>query len=1108
MRLTYSTARDRAQSNVGARTVHRRSVEFTALLVASVVALAALVLAYRAGTAGFGDIEREVRDHRIVPLERVARAEDLLPGLAAITDPGERRVVAERLFSLLSTPGSEGVRLSVESVNGFGRARVSAGEIARDRRLAWLAKRLKPAPPAAAASSEQSVALLTPAEVAAIRPSFIVRSPGAVQRTFATAVVVFLTGFWIAHLFARLRNRRSDGLLLPAVLLLCAIGLAEMISLRDMLRDALLFPRFAQGVAAGCLVMVLVSLVDFQRSALRKLSYVPLAGAFLLSTLLIAFGSGPGTSDARVNLFGVQPVEAIRVLVLLFLAGYFANRWELLRELKEETTRGHRWLRYFEIPRLEYMLPVVAGIGLVLVFFFLQKDLGPALILAFVFLALYGVARRRLTLVAFGLALLAAGFAVGYFLDFPHTVVQRVAMWRSPWDNLVRGGDQVSHAIWALATGGWWGTGLGLGDPHVIPAGHTDLILAGVGEELGFLGLVAVFALFAVVAWRAFRIALAAPGDYAFFLLLIAAGILGLMPLTGVVTPFLSYGRSSMIANFAVLGVLLAVSERPTSTPRPEFRGPVYALAAIVGVLAVVVALRVALVQVVHADGYVGAANLTIQADGMRRFEYNPRLTAVARQIVRGTIYDRNGIPLAVTRREDLEKHRDELERMGVKVDDVCGLTERCYPFGTLTFHLLGDWRSKVNWAASNTSFVERDDDPVLRGYDDRAQVVTVADPKSGAPTHVIRRDYRELLPLLRHRYEPSHPAVRQLLDRPRDLRLAIDVRLQLKVAADLENRIRAAGKQEGAAVVLSDDGDLLAAVSYPRPAALPRPAGAEEVEQAADQPDGAWLDRARYGLYPPGSSFKLVTAAAALRADPSLEHATFTCERLPDGRVGTRLRGWARPIRDDVQDKTPHGTLDMPRALVVSCNAYFAQLGMKVGAQQLMDTARLFEIPLGRPESLKQVRDLLPFTAYGQGQVLASPFKMARVAATIAAGGSMPMGRWVIDDHNRRMDAPKAVLSTPLAALLSRTMREVVLSGTGRAVRDVQPAIAGKTGTAEVQDAPSHSWFVGFAPFDAPAGKRIAFAVLIEHGGYGASIAAPAAGDIVTDARQLGIIK
>jgi peptidoglycan glycosyltransferase len=248
------------------------------------------------------------------------------------------------------------------------------------------------------------------------------------------------------------------------------------------------------------------------------------------------------------------------------------------------------------------------------------------------------------------------------------------------------------------------------------------------------------------------------------------------------------------------------------------------------------------------------------------------------------------------------------------------------------------------------------------------------------------------------------------------------------------------------------------------------------------------------------------------------LQHATFTCERLPDGRVGTRIRGWARPIRDDIQDTSPHGTLDMPRALVVSCNAYFAQLGMRLGAQALIDTAKLFEISLAQPESVKAVRDMLPFTAYGQGQVLATPFKMARVAAMIADDGAMPQGRWVIDDTNRRTDAPRPVLSPAHAKRLASTMRRVVLEGTGRNVKAIEPAIAGKTGTAEVQDAPSHAWFVGFAPFGGAAADgrsqgdavnaRIAFAVLVEHGGYGGSAAAPIAGQIVTAARDLRIIR
>ena len=114
---------------------------------------------------------------------------------------------------------------------------------------------------------------------------------------------------------------------------------------------------------------------------------------------------------------------------------------------------------------------------------------------------------------------------------------------------------------------------------------------------------------------------------------------------------------------------------------------------------------------------------------------------------------------------------------------------------------------------------------------------------------------------------------------------------------------------------------------------------------------DSPYLDRVRYGLYPPGSTFKVVTAMAALRHDPQLAKQTYSCIRLPDGRVGNYIRGSNRPIRDDIEDKSPHGTIDMERAVIVSCNAYFAQLGTyNVGAQKLFDTGSLLGISMASP--------------------------------------------------------------------------------------------------------------------------------------------------------------
>jgi peptidoglycan glycosyltransferase len=132
----------------------------------------------------------------------------------------------------------------------------------------------------------------------------------------------------------------------------------------------------------------------------------------------------------------------------------------------------------------------------------------------------------------------------------------------------------------------------------------------------------------------------------------------------------------------------------------------------------------------------------------------------------------------------------------------------------------------------------------------------------------------------------------------------------------------------------------------------------------------------------------------------------------------------------------------------------------------------------------------------------------MARVAATLANAGATPEGHWVTGEGNTRRGQPTRVLEPSLAQMLGRAMRRVVTEGTGaRYLAGVSPAIAGKTGTAEVQDKKSHSWFIGFAPYGA-AGRRIAVAVIVEHGGYGGRLAAPAAGEIMRRAAALGLLQ
>ena len=1070
MAVTRSTAAGRPQTRRAGK--RWRARELLGLLLAGALVALGLHLVYQAKAPGLAEAAQGLAAKRLLNLNDLSAREDLLPALGTIADAHARTEAARQIYY-----ASGGL--------------ANVGALARIR------------------------GLFTSDQFRQLKPLFVVRRPERFESAFYRWTVAFFVAFLLVHAWWSVRGFGGDPWLLPATMLLAGAGLILMIALRDPVRDTLLFVDFAQGVAGGCLLLAVASGLNYER-LLGKLSFVPLLASFALSATLVLFGSGPGTSDAKVNLLGFQPVEIIRLLLVLFLAGYFAERWDVLRHARETRPRLAGLTKYLDIPPLEYVLPVAVSVALSLVFFFLQRDMGPALVFACLFLVLYGMARSSALAPVAGLALVVAGFAVGYWLGVPHTVGERVHMWLSPWDNLVHGGDQLAHSLWAYATGGPAGMGTGQGDPQAVPAAHTDLILAALGEEWGFIGVAAAFILYGVLVWRTLRAAVRARTDYECFLavglaastalqiLLIAGGSLGVVPLSGVVTPFLSYGRTAMLANFVVVGMVAAISSRGQEERRPAAR-PVPLVGAIFAIGAAVVVAKAGYVQVLESDAVMGAGTLVTQADGARRYQYNPRLQEVMRDIPKGTIYDRNGLPLATSDWDLLEKHRADYQALGIDIDKACPRGEsRHYPFGGLMFDLLGDLRTRERWGATNTSFVERDEARRLRGYDDRPTLVEVKNPKTGKMDKVLRYDYRELVPLLRHRNDPQNPEVRKVLDRPRDVNMSIDARLEVKVAEILRNQLKQAGQDKGAAVVLDPaTGDLLAAVSFPQPVLN----GVAQEGQEANP----WLDRARYGLYPPGSTFKVVTAMAALRKDMQLAHRTYQCIRLPDGRVGQYLKGSSRPIRDDIQDRAPHGTLDLERGLVVSCNAYFAQLGTyDVGADALWTTASALGIATASPNRADQLKKSLPQSAYGQGQVVASPFQMARVAATVASGGAMPQGRWITDETNTRTTEPREVLAADAATLLGRFMREAVTAGTGKRAAAAALPMAGKTGTAELADAPSHAWFIGFAPYRTPpdgAARKIAFAVLVENGVYGGTNAAPAAAEIVNAAVKLGLV-
>ena len=212
------------------------------------------------------------------------------------------------------------------------------------------------------------------------------------------------------------------------------------------------------------------------------------------------------------------------------------------------------------------------------------------------------------------------------------------------------------------------------------------------------------------MVWRGLTIAQRASTDYGLFLAagltlllgvpvsLMMAGLLGLVPLTGVVTPFLSYGGSAMLANFAAVGALSSI--RSDTQPRGDVASLRRQLGWAGGFMATVsVVLLIALVrvQIVRADEIVARPHLGMQADGSRRYQYNPRVLDVARQIPRGRVLDRRGVPLAVETAAEARTARADYQRLGISLDVSCpDAAARCYPIGGRMFHLIGDARSRA----------------------------------------------------------------------------------------------------------------------------------------------------------------------------------------------------------------------------------------------------------------------------------------------------------------------------------------------------------------------------------------------------------------------------
>ena len=401
-----------------------------------------------------------------------------------------------------------------------------------------------------------------------------------------TLPAIYLAVVFTVHAAFVVTGRRMDQLLFPTAAMLGGLSLLLMERLPPDLAAQSFFgtllplaPLQLLWLALGVSLMGVLGIVVRNDGWLRRYKYTWAAIGIGLLLLVFVFGDTVGGQrlTLRIGPLAGQPSELLKVILVVFLAGYLAENRALL---SMASTR----LGPIRLPPLPYLAPMLVMWGLALAIVIVQRDLGAALLFFLVFLALLYVATQRALYVILGLLLFAAGGLVVYEL-FGHVRV-RIDIWLDPFADPLGAGYQIIRGLYAFGRGGVLGTGLGAGLPQVgstpsIPAIHTDFVFAALAEELGMLGGLAILALYGVIAQRGLRIAAMAADDYRALLAvgltlviviqaaIIVGGNLRLVPLTGITLPLVSYGGSSLLVNSIIIGLLLALSDRGVEPPPP-----------------------------------------------------------------------------------------------------------------------------------------------------------------------------------------------------------------------------------------------------------------------------------------------------------------------------------------------------------------------------------------------------------------------------------------------------------------------------------------------------------------------------------------------------------
>jgi cell division protein FtsW (lipid II flippase) len=392
-----------------------------------------------------------------------------------------------------------------------------------------------------------------------------------------------------AHLTLRRFAPDADPLLLPCVTMINGLGLAMIHRIDLALGDratqtgghyAPAAPPQLTWTAVGVVLFIAVLVVVRDHRILQRFTYTAMLGGLVLLLLPLLPVIGTTINGARIWIhvagFSFQPGELAKLALLVFFAGYLVIKRDVL-------ALASRRVAGIDLPRGRDLGPIIVAWAASLAGLVFERDLGTSLLFFGAFVALLYVATERLSWLLIGLALFLSGSFLAWSL-FAH-VKQRVDIWLDPtahYNDAIGGSYQLLQGLYGMGTGGILGKGLGQGRPDIVPYANTDFIVAAIGEELGLTGLMAVLLVYAIVVQRGLRTSIGVRDAFgkllaaglsfsmALQVFVVVGGVTRLIPLTGLTMPFLSYGGSSLVSNWALVAVLLRISDaarRPAPPP-------------------------------------------------------------------------------------------------------------------------------------------------------------------------------------------------------------------------------------------------------------------------------------------------------------------------------------------------------------------------------------------------------------------------------------------------------------------------------------------------------------------------------------------------------------